>query len=277
LVLSLGSGTTGGVFAPSLIVGGGVGAAYAQAWHHFFPHFVSDPAFYALVAMAAVFGGIARAPFTSIVFLFELSRNPNALLPLVVCCVVSDGFVRLFSAESIMTGKLIKRGLIVRQDYTVPVLMRSRVEEVMRKNFTVIKAEDPVQAIVREVSPEQTGVIPVIEPDGKLAGIIEAHDLLKGFDTNPKAREIMRQDFITAYPGETVDEVTRDMIIHNVENIVVVEGDGLLKPIGVSRAADILRLRRWVIEEEGFGNQPDRAKASSSLMTGANSSSSGGG
>ena len=65
------------------------------------------------MAMAAVFGGIARAPFTSIVFLFELSRNPNALLPLVVCCVVSDGFVRLFSAESIMTGKLINRGLIV--------------------------------------------------------------------------------------------------------------------------------------------------------------------
>ena len=92
LVISLGSGTTGGVFAPSLIVGGGVGAVYAQAWRHFFPGFVSDPALYSLVAMAAVFGGIARAPFTSIVFLFELSRNPNAVLPLIVCCVVSDGF-----------------------------------------------------------------------------------------------------------------------------------------------------------------------------------------
>jgi H+/Cl- antiporter ClcA len=262
LVISLGSGTTGGVFAPSLIVGGGVGAAYATAWRHFFPNFVTDPALYALVAMAAVFGGIARAPFTSIIFLFELSRNPNALLPLVVCCVVSDGFVRLFSAESIMTGKLIKRGLIVRQDYTVPVLLRGRVEQVMRKNFTVIQADDRVQAMVREVSPEQAGVIPVIERDGALAGIIEAHDLLKGFEGNPPVREIMRQDYVVARPGETVDEVTRDMVIHNVENIVVVEGNGLLKPIGVARAADILRLRRWVIEEEGFGNQPLRAKAS---------------
>jgi len=60
LVISLGSGTTGGVFAPSLIVGGGVGAVYAQVWHHFLPHLVSDPALYALVAMAAVFAGIAR-------------------------------------------------------------------------------------------------------------------------------------------------------------------------------------------------------------------------
>ena len=226
--------------------------------------------------MAAVFGGIARAPFTSIIFLFELSRNPNALLPLVVCVMVSDGFVRLFSAESIMTGKLIKRGLIVRQDYTVPVLLRGRVEQVMRKNFTVIQADERVQTVVRDVQPEQAGVIPVIERDGSLAGIIEAHDLLKGCDSNGQVREIMRQDYIAARVGETVDEVTRDMVIHNVENIVVVEGDGLLKPIGVARAADILRLRRWVIEEEGFGNQPVRAKASQGRFADGNTSSSGG-
>jgi H+/Cl- antiporter ClcA len=250
LVISLGSGTTGGVFAPSLIVGGGIGAVYAQAWHHFFPHFVSDPAFYALVAMAAVFGGIARAPFTSIVFLFELSRNPNALLPLVVCCVVSDGFVRLFSAESIMTGKLIKRGLIVRQDYSVPVFMRARIEQVMRKNFTVVRRDDDVRTVVREVTPEATGVIPVVEKDGHLMGIIEAHDLLKGVDSNLKVQDIARQVYILARPGQTVDEVTRDMVLHNAENVVVVEQDGKATPIGVARAADILRLRSWIVEEE---------------------------
>src|SRR5271157_1924017 len=191
LVISLGSGTTGGVFAPSLIVGGGIGAAYAQAWHHFFPGFVSDPALYALVAMAAVFGGIARAPFTSIVFLFELSRNPNALLPLVVCCMISDAFVRLFSAESIMTGKLVKRGLIVRQDYSVPVLMRARIEEVMRKNFIPVPADADVRTVVQDIlAPENTGVLPVVEKDGSLAGIIEAHDLLRGLEGPAKVRDI---------------------------------------------------------------------------------------
>jgi CIC family chloride channel protein len=250
LAISLGSGTTGGVFAPSLIVGGGIGAAYAQAWHHFFPNFVSDPALYALVAMAAVFGGIARAPFTSIVFLFELSRNPNALLPLVVCCVVSDGFVRLFSAESIMTGKLIKRGLIVRQDYSVPVLMRAWIEQVMRKNFTVVRPDDEVKAVVREVTPEATGVIPVVGDDGQLMGIIEAHDLLKGVDSNLKVQDIARQDYVMARPGQTVEEVAREMVLYNAENVVVVESDGKATPIGVARAADILQLRRWIVEEE---------------------------
>ena len=250
LVISLGSGTTGGVFAPSLIVGGGVGAVYAQAWHHFFPNFVNDPALYALVAMGAVFGGIARAPFTSIVFLFELSRNPNALQPLVVCCVVSDGFVRLFSAESIMTGKLIKRGLIVRQDYSVPVLMRARIEQVMRKNFTTVAPDEDVRMVLREVTPEATGVIPVVDENGHLAGIIEAHDLLKGVDSNLKVQDIARQDYVVARPGQTVDEVTREMVRHNIENAVVVNEDGKASPIGVARAADILRLRRWIIEEE---------------------------
>jgi H+/Cl- antiporter ClcA len=250
LVISLGSGTTGGVFAPSLIVGGGIGAAYAQAWHHFFPNFVSDPALYALVAMAAVFGGIARAPFTSIVFLFELSRNPNALLPLVVCCVVSDGFVRLFSAESIMTGKLIKRGLIVRQDYSVPVLMRSWIEQVMQKNFTVVRPDDEVREVVRDVTLEAAGLIPVVEKNGHLVGIIEAHDLLKGVDSNLKVQDIARQDYVLARPGQTVDEVTRQMVRLNAESVVVVEPDEKATPIGVARAADILQLRRWIVEEE---------------------------
>jgi len=249
LVISLGSGTTGGVFAPSLIVGGGIGAVYAQVCHHFFPGFVTDPALYALVAMAAVFGGIARAPFTSIVFLFELSRNPNAILPLVVCCVISDGFVRLFSAESIMTGKLVKRGLIVLQDYSVPVLKRARIEEIMRKQFTTIRPEDEVKMVVRDVTPETTGAIPVVEGDGHLAGILESCDLLKGVDSNLKVRDIARQDYVLAHRGQTVGQVMAEMERHNTENVVVVDQDGAT-PIGMARAADILRLSRWIAEDE---------------------------
>ncbi|HUI43165.1 MAG TPA: chloride channel protein [Terriglobia bacterium] len=253
LVISLGSGTTGGVFAPSLIVGGGIGAAFATACHHFFPHLVSNPALYALVAMAAVFAGIARAPFTSIVFLFELSRNPNAILPLVVCCMISDGFVRLFSAESIMTGKLVKRGLIVLQDYSVPILYRSRIEQVIRKEFTSIPADAEVSSVVRDFYSENVGAIPVVETDGSLVGVVEAHDLLREMNNMAKARDIARQDYVLAYPGETVDQVTRRMIARDAENVVVVERNGRLEPIGLARAADILRLRRWVMEEEGKG------------------------
>jgi H+/Cl- antiporter ClcA len=252
LVISLGSGTTGGVFAPSLIVGGGLGATFALGLHHFLPHLVSNPAFYALVAMAAVFGGIARAPFTSIVFLFELSHNPNAILPLIVCVMVADGFVRLFSRDSIMTGKLVKRGLIILQDYSVPVLMRARIDQIMQKQFHVMDADEELRTVLTSLAPGSVGVIPVVEKDGSLVGIVEAHDLLKiePLDHHFKMRELARQDYVLAYPEEEVDRVNRAMLLKNIENVVVVQSHGSRKPIGIARANDILQLRRWLMEEE---------------------------
>lgn len=252
VVVSLGSGTTGGVFAPSLIVGGGFGAAFAMGCRHVFPHLISDPALYALVAMAAAFAGIARAPFTSIVFLFELSHNPNALLPLIVCVMMSDGFVRLFSKDSIMTGKLVKRGLIVLQDYSVPVLMRARIDQIMQKQFNVIQADDELRSVIANLSPGSLGLIPVVEQDGSLVGIVEAHDLLKiePPDHHFKMRELARQDYVLAYPEESVDQVNRDMLLKNIENIVVVQSHDRRKPIGIARANDILQLRRWLVAEE---------------------------
>jgi CBS domain-containing protein len=252
LVISLGSGTTGGVFAPSLVVGGGLGAAFAMGCHHIFPSLVSDPAFYALAAMAAVFGSIARAPFTSIVFLFELSHNPNSLLPLIVCVMVADGFVRLFSRDSIMTIKLVKRGLIVLQDYSVPVLMRARIDQVMHKQFNLMEADDELRSVLKSFVPGDMPLIPVVNREGGLIGILEPHDLLRAEPTDHhfKMGELARKDFVLAYPGEPVDRVHRDMMLKNTENVVVVEGSGSRKPVGIARANDILQLRRWLMEEE---------------------------
>jgi H+/Cl- antiporter ClcA len=252
LTISLGSGTTGGVFAPSLVVGGGLGAAFAMGMQHLLPTVVSDPAFYALAAMAAVFGGIARAPFTSIVFLFELSHNPNALLPLIVCVMVSDGFVRLCSRDSIMTIKLVKRGLIVLQDYSVPVLMRAKIDQVMRKEFTEFSAEDELRSVLEKYVPNDNALMPVIDAAGALVGIVEPHDLLRTEppDHHFKMRELARGDYVLAYPGELVDQVHRDMMLKNTENVVVVQPEGPRKPIGIARANDILQLRRWLMEEE---------------------------
>lgn len=252
LVISLGSGTTGGVFAPSLVVGGGLGAAFAMGARHLFPSVVSSPAFYALAAMAAVFGGIARAPFTSIVFLFELSHNPNALLPLIVCVMLSDGFVRLFSRDSIMTIKLVKRGLIVLQDYSVPVFMRARIDQVMRTRFRAIQAEDDLRSVLRSLTPEDSPLLPVVDEEGELLGIVEHRDLLRTEppDHHFTMRELASQDFVLAFPGDSVDRIHRDMMLKHTENIVVVPAGGPRKPIGIARANDILELRRWLLEEE---------------------------
>jgi len=252
LVISLGSGTTGGVFAPSLVVGGGLGAAFAEGCRHIFPHLVSDPAFYSLVAMGGLFGCIARAPFTSIVFLLELSHNPNSLLPLIVCVMIADGVVRLFSRDSIMTVKLVKRGLIILQDYWVPVLMRARIDQVMRAEFSVLGADEELRAVIQKLPSNHLDFIPIVDRDGGLIGIVEAHDLLRiePPDHHFTMRELAHQDFVLAFPGETVDRVHRNMMLKNVENVVVVKSSRNLKPVGIVRANDILQLRRWLLVEE---------------------------
>jgi CIC family chloride channel protein len=252
LVISLGSGTTGGVFAPSLVVGGGLGASFAILFRHIAPSLVSDPAFYALAAMGGVFGGIARAPLTSIVFLFELSHNPNAILPLIVCVMISDAVVRLCSRDSIMTVKLVKRGLIVLQDYSVPVLMRARIDQVMRKDFNLLHANDELRAVLETFVPGEIGLIPVVEEEGALVGIVEPHDLLRTEtpDHHFTMRELARRDFVLAYLGESADQVHREMMLKNTENVVVVAPHDNRRPVGIARANDILQLRRWLMEEE---------------------------
>ncbi len=252
LTISLGSGTTGGVFAPSLVVGGGLGAAFGMAFKHLLPNVVSDPGFYSLVAMGAVFGGIARAPFTSIVFLFELSQNPNSLLPLIICVMISDGVVRLFSRDSIMTVKLVKRGLIISQEYSVPVLMRASIDQVMRKQFNIVQADEELRAVVEKFVPGEFAFIPVVNKAGGLIGIVDAHDLLRiePADHHFTMRELARQDYVVAYKGEPVDRVHRDMMLKNVEDVVVVDSARGRKPVGIARANDILELRRWLLEEE---------------------------
>jgi signal-transduction protein with cAMP-binding, CBS, and nucleotidyltransferase domain len=92
----------------------------------------------------------------------------------------------------------------------------------------------------------------VVEKDGALAGIVEAHDLLKiePLDHHFKMRELARQDYMLAYPEEAVDQVNRDMLLKNIENVVVVQSYGSRKPIGIARANDIPQLRRWLMEEE---------------------------
>ncbi|MGH9473099.1 MAG: chloride channel protein [Terriglobales bacterium] len=204
LVISLGSGTTGGVFAPSLVVGGGIGAVFADGCRLLLPHAaLSPPQFYALCAMAAVFGSIARAPFTAVVFLFELSHDPQAVLPLIVCVMMADGAMRLFSADSMMTGKLAKRGLIVSQDYIAPQfqLWATYVEEIM-------------QPMAR------AGV------EGDVGTVLAS------------------PNYVTAKPRESVAIASHRMLAQHAQYALVLGDGDPPQPIGVLRIADVLALQQ---------------------------------
>lgn len=246
MVISLGSGTTGGVFAPSLIIGGGFGAAFGAFWHHFLPQFTSDPAAYSLAGMGALFAGSSRAPITSVVFMLELSHNTHAALPLIVACFIADLFTRLFSVDSIMTGKLHKRGLMVFQDYSTPVLVGSQIGQVVRERKPISAGLSVSDAAAR-FSADPGGILAVTETDGKLAGILEVHDLLREDQNRElKVRDVVRTDFIVAKPDDLVPIVSQKMLAAHANNVVVEDGNS---PIGVVGASDLLRLERGLAEK----------------------------
>ena len=122
----------------------------------------------------------------------------------------------------------------------------------MQQQFSVLQADAELRIVLEKFAPENVGFLPVVEQDGTLVGIVEAHDLLKVEPANHhlRMRELARQDYVRAYPGEMVDRVNREMLRKNVESVVVFESPQSQKAIGIVRANDILQLRRWFIEEE---------------------------
>jgi len=132
------------------------------------------------------------------------------------------------------------------------VLMRARIDQVMRAQFNVVHANDELRTVLSSFVPGDVALIPVVDPTESLIGIVEPHDLLRTEppDHHFTMRELARRDFVLAYPGDSVDQVHRDMMLKNTENVVVVQPSGVRKPVGIARANDILQLRRWLMEEE---------------------------
>ncbi|MGH9405707.1 MAG: chloride channel protein [Terriglobia bacterium] len=249
LIFSLGSGTTGGVFAPSLVIGGGFGSAFGALCHHFLPSFAADPSAYALVAMGALFAGIARAPLTSIAFMVELSRNVHAIIPLVVACFIADLLCRLLSVDSIMTGKLHKRGLLIFQDYSAPVLIGSHIGDVVERREPLSTSLTLSEA-AEKASRLNADTFSVVNAQGELTGVVEAHDLLHEHrDRALTVGDVVREDYVLVEPGEHVQDVAEKMLFGRVEHAVVVEAMDRPVPLGVVRATDLLRLQRRLREK----------------------------
>jgi H+/Cl- antiporter ClcA len=126
-VVALGSGTSGGVLAPLLMLGAGLGTVLG----HVLPG--GEPALWPLVCMAATLGATLGAPLTAIVFAFGLTHDSNALLPLLAATLVAHGFATVVMRRSIMTEKIARRGYHIYREYGVDPLERHYVDEVMSK------------------------------------------------------------------------------------------------------------------------------------------------
>ena len=156
LVISLGSGTSGGLLAPMFMSSAALGGVFALVVNLIFPGAHLSPGAYALVAMAAVFGAASRATFAFIVFAFEITRDYNSILPLMLACVIANMIAMRYLPSSIMTEKLSRRGLRVPEEYEASALKVVRVGEVMRTDVQPI----PQNMTVAELAERISGRVP---------------------------------------------------------------------------------------------------------------------
>src|SRR5438067_552230 len=176
LVISLGSGTSGGLLAPTFMWSAAMGGIFAMIANHFFPAATLFPGAFAVVAMGAVFGAASRATFSFIIFAFEITRDYNSVLPLMLVSVIADGIAMiLMPSASIMTEKLARRGLHIHQDYEADVLHQVVVAETMDRDAPTIPADTKVGVLAERIGRHDPAVVRrqallILDGDGKLAG-----------------------------------------------------------------------------------------------------------
>jgi chloride channel protein, CIC family len=261
LVISLGSGTSGGLLAPMFMSSAALGGVFAMVVNMIFPGAHLSPGAFALVAMAAVFGAASRATFALIVFAFEITRDYNAILPLMLGCVIADMTAIRYLKSSIMTEKLTRRGLSVPDYYEAGVLNIVRVGEVMRKDIQPISPEITVGELTERMSRREPGFnitegLPIAGADGKLAGIVTQGDLLRALEKDPQGSAPVlaagSNNPIVAYPDEFAGDALLRMLQHDIGRLPVVSREEPGKMVGYLNRSSILSAWTRQMEEEGI-------------------------
>ena len=259
LLVSLGSGTSGGLLAPLFMVGAALGGLFADGVNALAPSLSLSPSACALVAMAAMFGAAARAPFTFIIFAFEITRDYNAVLPLMLVVVVAYAVALRLAKHSIMTEKLARRGLLVPQEYEVDPFQRLTVAQTMSTEPPVVPADLTTGELAQRIAGGDPGVtkhqgLILTNPDGGLAGIITRGDLLRALERDPTGRitvlEAGTREPVVAYPDETLHEAVVRMLAQDCGRLPVISREDRRQVVGYLGRAAILEVRRQLIAEE---------------------------
>jgi CBS domain-containing protein len=251
---SLGSGTSGGVLAPLLMMGGALGAVDAL----FLPH--QGAGFWPLISMGAMLAGTMRSPLTGVIFAFELTGDYHSILPLLIACVTAHTFTVLTMARSILTEKISRRGHHLSREYVVDPMEALAVEDVMRTNITAFPAETTVAELQSVLERNETTrgqrVYPVIGPNQHLLGVMTRHDLLKivgglrdGDAHRVQLSEMITQPPIVAYPDEPLRLVVNRMAATGLTRFPVVKQNGP-ELVGLIGLPDLLKAREFSVLQE---------------------------
>jgi CIC family chloride channel protein len=242
--LTIGSGGSGGVFAPSLFVGAMFGGAFGTIAHQIFPGFTSASGAYALVGMAAVFAGSARAPMTAVFILFEMTDDYHIILPLMTATVISTVLSQRIAADSIYTVKLRRRGINISAVQDVNLMDAITVREAMEKDFESVPPTMPLTALIMKFATSSLLAYPVIDEEGALCGIVTKSDVERAnIDGNPhlmRVEGVCTDHVIVSRPEQSLGTALNLFASHDIGRLPVVDPNNPGRVIGMLHRASIV-------------------------------------
>lgn len=243
--LTIGSGGSGGVFAPSLFIGSMLGGAFGNVVHEWLPTITAAPGAYALVGMAAVFAGAAHAPITAILILFEMTGDYRIILPLMLATVISTLLAERLSRESIYTMKLARRGIRLERGRDIDVMQGILVGEAMTTDVDAVPTTMSLRELTEEFNRTHHHGFPVLDEKGELYGIVTLRDLeraiARGGLDSLTVKDIATTSPLTAYPDEPLWVALKRLGTRDVGRLPVVDRRNPKKLIGLVRRYDIIR------------------------------------
>jgi CIC family chloride channel protein len=253
--IALGSGTSGGVLAPLLIIGGALGAFAGS----YIP--VGDPGLWALIGMAAMMGGTMRSPLTAMVFAVELTRDFNLFPALLIGSVAALGVTVLLMRRSILTEKLARRGYHIAREYSIDPFELALVRDVMDRDVPSVPATMNLSELsdrIAQGDPDlcrRQGTL-ILDEQDRLVGIITRGDIVRAFRRNQAAEMTVAEagstELSVAFPDEPLHAALTKMLNRNIGRLPVVERGNPTRVVGYLGRAALLSARMRIHEEENI-------------------------
>ncbi|MCF6278262.1 MAG: chloride channel protein [Anaerolineales bacterium] len=246
--LTLGSGGSGGIFAPGLFMGAMFGTAFEIVINRLFPGIAAPPGAYALVGMAAVFSATAHAPLTAVLILFELTGDYKIMLPLMLTVVIATLLAKeLLNGESIYTLKLTRKGIRLHQGKDVDVLQGVLVSEVMSKKIHTINKDMNLKELSRIFNQTRHHGVAILDQRGKLWGMVTISDLEYAINSEmPLSKTTIAEigtpyeKLSTIYPDESIGDALNKMSRRGFGRLPVISRDDPQHLLGLIQRRDII-------------------------------------
>jgi len=245
--ISLGSGGSGGIFSPSLVIGATTGGALGYLFQYFFPEMPAPVGAYAVVGMGARVAGTTHGPLTAIIIIFEMTHSFAIIPPLMIACIMSTLVARLIQKDSIYTMKLSRKGITLEQGKEQNVLKSLRVREIIRTDFVAVPEQTPLPRLLNLIEESAYFNFPVIDKhNDNLVGIVSLGEIRKLLREEAYlrhlivARDISDPNVITTHPDENLSEVAVKFSRLDIEELPVVASKDSRKVVGVVTRKDVI-------------------------------------